>query len=148
LLPCTWQKKWRYFVRVYQFFRKTTPGTSALRMPKANNRPGGVAKNTLLAHLTTDEQDALAAKLETVSLSRGTVLYEQGSAVPFVYFPLSAVVSLLTILEDGSSVEVAIVGHEGLVGLAAYLELERAVVTAVVQLPGDALRIDARQFAM
>jgi CRP-like cAMP-binding protein len=117
-------------------------------MPKANNRPGGIAKNRLLAHLTTDEQDALAATLETVSLSRGTVLYEQGSVVPFVYFPLSAVVSLLTILEDGSSVEVATVGHEGLVGLAAYLELERAVVTAVVQLPGDALRIDARQFAM
>lgn len=116
-------------------------------MPKANNRPGGVAKNRLLAHLTTDERDVLAPQLETVSLSRGTVLYEQGSAVPSVYFPLSAVVSLLTILEDGSSVEVATVGHEGLVGLAAYLELERAVVTAVVQLPGEALRIDARQFA-
>jgi len=116
-------------------------------MPKANNRPGGVAKNRLLAHLTPDERDVLAPQLETVSLSRGTVLYEQGSAVPSVYFPLSAVVSLLTILEDGSSVEVATVGHEGLVGLAAYLELERAVVTAVVQLPGEALRIDARQFA-
>jgi CRP-like cAMP-binding protein len=116
-------------------------------MPKANNRPGGVAKNRLLAHLTTEERDGVAAKLETVSLSRGTVLYEQGSAVPSVYFPLSAVVSLLTILEDGSSVEVATVGHEGLVGLAAYLELERAVVTAVVQLPGEALRIDARQFS-
>ena len=72
-------------------------------------------------------------KLETVSLSRGAVLYEQGSVVSSVYFPLSAVISLLTILEDGSSVEVATVGHEGMVGLAAYLELERAVVTAIVQ---------------
>ena len=116
-------------------------------MPRANNRPGGVTTNRLLAHLTADERDVLAAKLETVSLSRGTVLYEQGSTVPSVYFPLSAAVSLLTILEDGASVEVATVGHEGLVGLAAYLELDRAVVTAVVQLPGEALRIGARQFA-
>ena len=116
-------------------------------MAKANTRPGGVAKNRLLAHLTTDERDALAAKRETVSLSRGTVLYEQGSAVSSVYFPVSAVISLLTILEDGSSVEVATIGYEGVVGLAAYLELERAVVTAIVQFPGEALRIDARQFA-
>lgn len=115
-------------------------------MPKSSHRSGGGAKNRVLAHLSTDERDALASKLETVSLPRGAALYEQGSAVPFVYFPLSAVISLLTILEDGSSVQVATVGSEGAVGMTVYLELERAVVTAVVQLPGEALRIDARQF--
>jgi CRP-like cAMP-binding protein len=116
-------------------------------MAEASNRAGADGKNRLLAHLSTDEREAFSSKLETVSLSRGTVLYEQGSVVPAVYFPLSAVISLLTILEDGSSVQVATVGYEGMVGLAVYLELERAVVTAIVQLPGEALRIDARQFS-
>jgi CRP-like cAMP-binding protein len=116
-------------------------------MPKSSHRSGGSGKNRLLAQLSTDEREGLASEFETVSLSRGTALYEQGSAVAFVYFPLTAVISLLTILEDGSSVEVATVGNEGVVGLTAYLELERAVVTAVVQLPGEALRLDARQFA-
>src|SRR5688572_12193090 len=116
-------------------------------MPKSSHRSRGSEKNRLLAHLSNDEREVLTSKFETVSLLRGTALYEQGSAVAFVYFPLSAVVSLLTILEDGSSVEVASVGNEGIVGLTAYLELERAVVTAVVQLPGEALRIDAREFA-
>jgi CRP-like cAMP-binding protein len=115
-------------------------------MPKLYNRSGGSEKNRMLAHLSIEERNALASKLETVSLLRGASLYEQGSVVAFVYFPLSAVISLLTILEDGSTVQVATIGSEGAAGMTVYLELERAVVTAVVQLPGDALRIDARQF--
>lgn len=115
-------------------------------MAKTSNRADADGKNRLLARLSTDEREAVASKLETVSLTRSTLLYEQGAVVPAVYFPLSAVISLLTILEDGSSVQVATVGHEGMVGLAVYLELERAVVTAIVQLPGEALRIEARQF--
>ena len=116
-------------------------------MSKSSHRSEVSGKNRLLADLSNDEREGLASNCETVFLLKGMVLYEQGSAVPFVYFPLSAVISLLTILEDGSSVEVAAVGNEGAVGLTAYLELERAVVTAVVQLPGEALRIDAGQFA-
>lgn len=116
-------------------------------MRTGTKRGVGDAKNRLLAHLSTAKHDTLASKMETVSLTRGTTLYGQGSAVPYVYFPLSAVVSLLTMLEDGSSVEVAAVGNEGVVGLTVYLQLERAVVTAIVQLPGEALQMEARQFA-
>jgi hypothetical protein len=88
-------------------------------MSKSSDRSEVSGNNRLLADLSNDEREGLASNCETVLLLKGMVLYEQGSAVPFVYFPLSAVISLLTILEDGSSVEVAAVGNEGAVGLTA-----------------------------
>lgn len=116
-------------------------------MSKEHHRDDRSGNNWLMLSLSLSEQDTLLSKAETVSLTRGRVLYEQGSIVPYVYFPQSAVVSLLTMLENGSSVEVATVGREGVIGVSHYSEAERAIMTAIVQVPGKAIQIDARHFS-
>lgn len=116
-------------------------------MTKGRYKEEQSGQNWLLVHLSASEHEILLSKAETVSLTRGTILYEQGSVVPSMYFPLSGAVSFLTMLENGSSVEVATVGREGVVGWSLSSEPERAMVTAVVQAPGEAIQLDARHFA-
>jgi CRP-like cAMP-binding protein len=75
-------------------------------------------QNFLLAALTAPEQERLFPQLELVPMRLGEVLYESGSELSHVYFPTSCIVSLLYVMEDGSSAEIAVVGTEGLVGVA------------------------------
>ena len=98
-------------------------------------------QNFLLAALTTPEQERLFAQLELVPMRLGEVLYESGSALSHVYFPTSCIVSLLYVMEDGSSAEIAVVGTEGLVGVALFMGGETTPSRAVVQSAGFAYRL-------
>jgi CRP-like cAMP-binding protein len=81
--------------------------------------------------------------LEAVAMPRGTVLYEAGCNPGYVYFPADCIVSLLYVLSDGASAEVAVIGREGAVGIALFMGGETTPSRAVVQYPGSAYRIKA-----
>jgi CRP-like cAMP-binding protein len=104
----------------------------------------GLLRNALLAALPRDARDRLAHALEPVFLPQGQALYEPGALLHCVYFPTSAVVSLLYLLVDGAADEIAVVGAEGLVGVSLVLGGERAPSRAVVLCAGSAYRLARR----
>ncbi|EIM30171.1 Crp/Fnr family transcriptional regulator [Microvirga lotononidis] len=97
--------------------------------------------NRLLAALVPEDLAALKAHLEVVNLTRGQVLYEPGDTLRFSYFPHDAVISLVNVMEDGGTVEMAVFGREGVCGLLAELATREAFGRYVVQLSGSASRI-------
>jgi CRP-like cAMP-binding protein len=99
--------------------------------------------NHLLAALPQESFDALQPFLEPVSLPLGMAVYESGAAQGYVYFPTSAIVSLLYVLESGASAEIAITGNEGLVGIALFMGGETTPSRAVVQSAGAGYRLRA-----
>lgn len=101
----------------------------------------------LLSSLPPEVATAVQARIEPVELATGTVLYEAGRVLREVYFPVTAVVSLVSPLEDGTGAEVAVVGREGVVGVCAYMGGGKALSSAVVQHPGLAYRMGARDIA-
>jgi CRP-like cAMP-binding protein len=99
--------------------------------------------NQLLAALP--EAEALwLPHLEPVDLPLGRVLYESGSTMSHVYFPTTAIVSLLYVMEDGASGEIAVVGHEGIVGVSLFMGGESTPSRAVVQSAGTGFRLEAK----
>ncbi len=101
-------------------------------------------QNRLLAVLPNETYDRLLPHLELVSLELGNVLYESGDQLSFVYFPATAIVSQLSMMENGSSAEIAIVGYEGIVGIALFMGGETMPSRAVVQSAGTAFRLNGR----
>lgn len=102
--------------------------------------------NRLLERLETEALDRLRPLLQPVQLDYGRVLYEAGSAVEFIYFPLSGVTSLVKTLEDGRAAEVGTVGNEGMVGVPVLFGEDTSPSTVHVEVPGDGLRMPARTF--
>jgi CRP-like cAMP-binding protein len=100
--------------------------------------------NGLLASMPPDDWARIAPHLEIFDLPLGKVLYESGCAMGHVYFPINAIVSLLYVMEDGASAEIAVVGHEGIVGIALFMGGETTPSRAVVQSAGLAWRLSAR----
>jgi CRP-like cAMP-binding protein len=100
--------------------------------------------NHLLAVLNEAEWARVAPDLVPVDLSLGQVIYEAGDRLDHVYFPSTSIVSLLYVLENGASAEIAIVGNEGIVGIALFMGGETMPNRAVVQSAGRAYRLDAR----
>ena len=100
-------------------------------------------QNHLLAAPTTAELEPLLPHMTLTGLALGSVLYEPGSKMADVYFPISGVVSLLYTLEDGHTTELAIVGNDGCVGIALLLGGETTPSQAIVQIAGYAYRISA-----
>lgn len=100
-------------------------------------------KNHLLAALPQDDFLRLEAKLEFVSLNLGDVLYESGEQMDYVYFPTSVIVSLLYIMENGSTAEIGLVGNEGLVGVALFMGGGTMPNRAIVQSAGEAVKLKA-----
>ena len=78
-------------------------------------------QNQLLAALPKTEFERWRPYLEAVEMPLGSVLYEPGTSVTHVYFPTTAIVSLLYVMEDGASAEIAVVGHEGIVGISLFM---------------------------
>lgn len=104
----------------------------------------GALKNHLLAALPAAEFDRIAPRLQEVSLKLGEVLYESGDQMTHVYFPTTAIISLLYIMENGATAEIGIAGNNGLVGIALFMGGETTSNRAVVQSAGDAVRMKAR----
>ena len=97
--------------------------------------------NRLLAALPEEDYRALLPFLEPVALPLGMALYESGGVQGYVYFPTSGIVSLLYVLRNGSSAEIAVTGREGLVGIALFMGGETTPSRAVVQSAGRGYRI-------
>ncbi|HYG81342.1 MAG TPA: Crp/Fnr family transcriptional regulator [Pyrinomonadaceae bacterium] len=104
------------------------------------------AKNELLAALPRGAYLRLLPHLESVSLPLGTGLYNSGESIDHVYFPEDALVSLVTHMSDGATVEVGIIGRDGMVGIPVLLGDDIAFEAAVVQIAGDALRMPSATF--
>jgi CRP-like cAMP-binding protein len=102
-------------------------------------------KNHLLASLPNEVWQSWESALEEVDLKLGQVLYESGITMSHVYFPTQSIVSLLYVMENGSSAEIAVVGNEGLVGIALFMGGESTPSRAVVQSAGPGLRISSQK---
>jgi CRP-like cAMP-binding protein len=104
---------------------------------KRNN----LTENRLLAALSAKEFRELAPDMEQVSLTLTQILYEPGNVIRYVYFPLDSLVSLLSEVDNRSTLEVGIVGNEGMTGIGIFLGVKNSRFKAVVQGAGDALRM-------
>jgi CRP-like cAMP-binding protein len=100
--------------------------------------------NFLLAALPDAEWRRWQSLLEKVEMPLGQVLYEPGTKLTHVYFPTTSIVSLLYVMENGASAEIAVVGNEGLVGVALFMGGESTPSRAVVQSAGHGLRLKAQ----
>jgi CRP-like cAMP-binding protein len=101
-------------------------------------------KNKLLAALPDTEWKNLFPYLEWVDLPLGKVIYESGITLSHVYFPTSAIVSLLYVMENGSSAEIAVVGNEGIIGISLFMGGESTTSRAVVQSGGEGFRLNSK----
>jgi CRP-like cAMP-binding protein len=100
-------------------------------------------RNQLLSSLSELETARWMPQLEQVDLPLGKVLYESGSKLTHVYFPTTSIVSLLYVMENGASAEIAVVGNEGIVGVSLFMGGESTPSRAVVQSGGEGLRLKA-----
>jgi CRP-like cAMP-binding protein len=100
-------------------------------------------QNHLLAALPEADWQRWLPHLKPVDLPLGKVLYEAGVALSYVYFPTTAIVSLLYVMEDGASAEIAVVGNEGLVGISLFMGGDSTPSRAVVQSAGQGYRLKA-----
>jgi CRP-like cAMP-binding protein len=106
--------------------------------------PHNPNRNHLLAALPAAEFGRLAPYLEPVAMRLGETIYEPGERLQHVYFPTTAIVSLLYIMESGASAEMAGVGNEGVLGISLFMGGETTPSSAVVQTAGHCYRLEAR----
>jgi len=102
---------------------------------------GEIRENALLEALPDAERARLLSHLEPVELPLGAVLYEAGTRLTHVYFPTTAIVSLIYVMDDGATTEIAIVGNEGIVGVSLFMGGESTTSRAVVQSAGMGYRL-------
>ncbi|CAN5489343.1 Crp/Fnr family transcriptional regulator [soil metagenome] len=103
--------------------------------------PELLKKNRLLSALPQEVWERWAANLEEVDMPLGMVLYESGQTLQHVYFPTTSIVSLLYVMENGASAEIAVVGNDGLVGVSLYMGGQSTSSRAVVQSAGKGARL-------
>src|SRR3990172_13354270 len=111
-----------------------TPAVSGRHSPKQNH---------LLAALPAADYERLLPELELVPLPLGWAVYESGGKLGFVYFPTTSIISLLYVMENGASAEIAVTGSDGLVGIALFMGGETTPSRAVVQSAGYGYRLKA-----
>src|SRR6195256_1073982 len=100
-------------------------------------------QNHLLDALPRGDYERIASHLELIPMKLGDVLYEPGDRLRHVYFPTTSILSLLYVMEDGASAEIAIVGNEGILGISLFMGGETTPSRAVVQSAGHAFRLKA-----
>jgi CRP-like cAMP-binding protein len=105
-------------------------------------------ENRILATLNSTDYQHLFSQLERVTLLQGEVVYEVGDRIDYVYFPETAVFSMLCMMEDGATVEVGPVGHEGLVGLNIFFGADTTPTQLIVHVAGTAMRMGAEAFRL
>lgn len=113
------------------------------RAPAATKNKTTPRDNRLLAALPSADYARLSPELEAVTLPLGMVLYESGGTLGYVYFPTDSIISLLYVMENGASAEIAVTGYEGLVGIALFMGGETTPSRAVVQSAGFGYRLKA-----
>ncbi|MDD2686761.1 MAG: Crp/Fnr family transcriptional regulator [Gallionella sp.] len=101
-------------------------------------------QNHILAALSEADYERLLPDLELVVMPLGWTLCESGGQLNYLYFPTTSIVSLLYVMEDGSSGEIAVTGNEGVVGISVFMGGESATSRAVVQSEGHGYRLKAR----
>jgi CRP-like cAMP-binding protein len=104
----------------------------------------GARANHLLAGISDEAMERLLPNLQPVSLPLGKVLYESGEKLDYIYFPTTAIISLLYIMENGSTAEIGVIGNDGLVGIAIFMGGDTTPNRAVVQSAGRAYKMKAR----
>src|SRR6185437_15483803 len=109
--------------------------------PAARHSP---RQNHLLDALPRRDFERLAPHFELIPMRLGDVLYEPGIRMRHVYFPTTSIVSLLYVMEDGASAEIAIVGNEGILGISLFMGGETTPSRAVVQGAGYGFRLKAQ----
>ena len=102
-------------------------------------------QNRLLNSLPQEVQSRLIPKLEMMSLAQGSVLHEAAANLAYVYFPVDNIVSLLHVLENGTTAEVAAIGNEGMIGVSVFMGGHNTQNQAVVLTTGTLYRLPARQ---
>ena len=110
-----------------------------------NGRSEFQTQNRLLAALSASDYALLQPHLKEVPLDAGAVLQDQGERIQYVYFPLSGMISLLSVMRDGKAIETVALGREGALGLVFGLGTSYAFARAVVQIAGRAARISSAQ---
>lgn len=103
-------------------------------------------ENQLLAALSAEDHERLLPQLELVPLKSGQILYESGDIMKYVYFPINAIVSLMYMTESGSSAEIAMVGNEGMIGIALFMGGNSTFGRAMVHSTGYAYRLKGQVF--
>ncbi len=110
-----------------------------------NTDLNNVFKNYLLASLPTETFAAIESKLEPVYLGLGEVLYDSNEEMKYLYFPTTAIISMLYIMENGATLEVGMVGNDGLVGIALFMGGSSTPSRSVIQNKGIAFRMKAKE---
>lgn len=110
-------------------------------MSAATTIPNDALRNYLLAALPEEEFLRIYSKLEPITLSLGDSLYEYGEKMDYAYFPTTAIVSMLYIMENGATAEIGIVGNDGLLGIALFMGGETTTSRAIIQSAGNLVRI-------
>jgi CRP-like cAMP-binding protein len=110
----------------------------------ARNAIRRIERNALLAGLPSAERARFSDHLELVPLMLGQVLYESGQTMSHAYFPTDCVISLLYVMKNGESAEIAIVGNEGMIGIALFMGGDSTISRAIVQNAGHAYRLKAQ----
>jgi len=105
--------------------------------------PHSPRENHLLAALSADDYARMLPNLELIAMPLGWALYEAGDHLSHLYFPTTSIVSLLYVLENGASAEIAVVGNEGIVGVSLFMGGQSTPSRAVVQSAGEGLRLEA-----
>ena len=100
-------------------------------------------QNHLLGALPTSDYERVASHLELIPMNLGDVLYESGDTLRHVYFPTTCIISLLYVMEDGASAEIAVVGNEGILGISLFMGGNTTPSRAIVQSAGHAYRLAA-----
>ncbi|HVQ37639.1 MAG TPA: Crp/Fnr family transcriptional regulator [Pyrinomonadaceae bacterium] len=103
-----------------------------------------VRSNHLLAGVGDDEMARLLPSLQRVSLPLGRVIYESDERLDYIYFPTTAIISLLYIMENGSTAEIGVVGNDGLIGIAIFMGGDTTPNRAVVQSAGEAFKMKSQ----
>src|SRR6202451_4428631 len=102
------------------------------------------SQNQLLGKLPLRVQQSWFPQLELVDMPLGAVVYESGATLSHVYFPSTSIVSLLYVMENGASAEIAVVGKEGIVGVSLFMGGESTSSRAVMQSAGNGFRLKAQ----
>jgi PAS domain S-box-containing protein len=121
--------------------REAAPSTE-LHIPA----PRLQAENDLLAAFSPEDYERIRPSLEFVSLAQGEVLYRPEDRIDYVYFPTTGVVSLVSVTEEGATIEVGMIGNDGMVGISLFLGTSIMPYLIVVQVSGAALRMRRELF--